>query len=87
MKRYLTIRVNLSLKSLLSSFPDWGEGAIKLLTAEVEVDGGGHLAELVLGLDLVEAGVGLDDVIQLQNDLRKTFRNFSIRLSRRVKIS
>ena len=43
------------------------------LTAEVEVDGGRDLSELVLGLDLVESGVGFDDVIQLQDDHVRAF--------------
>ncbi len=38
------------------------------LTAKVEVDGGGDLAELVLGLDFVQAGVGLDDIVELKDD-------------------
>lgn len=37
------------------------------LTTEVEVDGGCDLAHLVLRLDLVETGVGLDDIIELEH--------------------
>ena len=44
-----------------------GQKRPRVLTAEVEVDGPGDLAHLVLGLDLVEAGVGLNDVIQLEH--------------------
>ena len=40
----------------------------KILTGEIEVDRGCDLSKLVLGLDFVEASVGLYDVIQLQND-------------------
>ena len=40
-----------------------------LLTAEVEIDGGGDLAALVPGLDLVQAAVRLDHVVYLQYDI------------------
>ena len=38
-----------------------------LLTAEVEVDGGGDLAKLVLGAHLVQPGVALDHVVDLEH--------------------
>ena len=38
-----------------------------LLTAEVEVDGGGDLAKLVLGAHLVQPGVALDHIVDLQH--------------------
>ena len=40
----------------------------KILTGEIEVDRGCDLSKLVLGLDFVEASVGLYDVIQLEDD-------------------
>ena len=39
-----------------------------LLTAEVEVDGGGDLAELVLGAHLVQPGIALDHVVDLEHN-------------------
>lgn len=41
--------------------------AQQILTAKVEVDRGGHLAHPVLGLNLVQARVGVDHVVQLQH--------------------
>lgn len=38
-----------------------------MLTAEVEVDRGGDLAHLVLRFDFVEARIGLDDVVELED--------------------
>lgn len=43
------------------------EKHIRELTTEVEVNGGCDLAHFVLCLDLVETGVGLDDVIELEH--------------------
>lgn len=37
------------------------------LTAEVKIDGGGHLAHLILSFDLVEPRVRLDHVVQLEH--------------------
>ena len=41
--------------------------SIYALTAEVEVDGGGDLAKLVLGAHLVQPGVALDHIVDLQH--------------------
>ena len=38
-----------------------------LLTAEVEVDGGGDLAKLVLGAHFVEPRVALDHIVDLEH--------------------
>ena len=40
----------------------------RVLTAEVEVDGGGDLAELVLGAHLVQPGIALDHVVDLEHN-------------------
>lgn len=37
------------------------------LTAKIEIDGGSDLAHLVLRLDLVQTGVGLDDIVELEH--------------------
>lgn len=39
----------------------------RLLTAKVEIDGGCDLAHFVLCLDLVEAGVRFDDIVELEH--------------------
>ena len=39
----------------------------RLLTAEVEVDGGGDLAKLVLGAHLVQPRVALDHIVDLEH--------------------
>ena len=39
-----------------------------LLTTEVEVDARGNLPELVLGLDLVEPSIALNNVVQLKHN-------------------
>ena len=48
----------------------------KGLTTEVQVDGGCNFAELVFGLHFVEAGVRLDDVVQLEDDHVGPARSF-----------
>uniref|UniRef100_A0A182M8D8 Uncharacterized protein n=1 Tax=Anopheles culicifacies TaxID=139723 RepID=A0A182M8D8_9DIPT len=41
---------------------------IALLTAEVQIDRCGNLAHPILGLHLVQSGIGIDDVVELEHD-------------------
>lgn len=41
----------------------------KVITSKVEADGGRYFAELVAGLNFVQAAVGLDHVVDLEVDL------------------
>jgi len=40
---------------------------MKRLTTKVEIDRSGDLAHLVLRLDLVQAGIGFDDIVELEH--------------------
>lgn len=39
----------------------------KILTTKVKIDGGGHLAHLILSFDFVQSGIGFDHVVELKH--------------------